>query len=77
MDHFNADSFPSNICINFSSGNTVDLNTKEIFRRKITSKDWSNLQFTLLFSCAYDLIDSVDTSACRITTLVTLLDQSV
>ena len=58
MDQLTVDASPTNLCLDFSSGKTVDLKIKEIGRRRIPSRDLSNLHFPPSFYCAYNDLDS-------------------
>ena len=50
IDHLTADDSPTKLYLEFSSGDTVDLDMKEICRRRIPSKDFSNSNFLPSFS---------------------------
>ena len=67
--------YPTKTCLEFSSGDTVDLEMKEISRRHIPYRDMSNSHFPLIFSCAYEFLASSDTSSFRSTAPVPSLDQ--
>ena len=69
--------YPTKLCLELSSGNTIDLEIKEIGGRCIPSRDLSNSHFLLSFSVAYDFITSYETSNCRSTTPISSLDQSI
>ena len=60
MAHITADDSPKNIYLDFSSGDTVDTETKEIGRRWITSRDLSNSQFPPEFYCDSKFIASTE-----------------
>ena len=77
IDHLTAATSPTNLCLDFSSGDTVDIEMKDIGHRRIPYRDLSNSHFPPSFYCAYDFIASSDTSACRITATIPSLYQSV
>ena len=77
MAHLTAFSFPAELCIDFYSGNTVDLDMKDIGRRRITSRELTNSHFPTSFSCACDLLSLSETSTFRSTDTIPYLDQSV
>ena len=61
----------------FSSGNNVDLDMKEIGHRRIPSRDFSNSHFSPAFYCASDFIAFYEKYACKITAPIPSLDQYV
>ena len=63
MSHLTATASPTKLCLEFSSGDTVDLEMKDIGRRRIPSRDLSNSHFPPSFSCASDFLASSDKSA--------------
>ena len=63
MTHLTVAASPTKPYIDFSGGNTVDLDMKEIGCRRITSRDLSNSHFPTSFSCASDFLAYTDTSA--------------
>ena len=67
MAHLTEADSPTKLCLDFYSGETVYLDMKDIGRRRTTYIDFSNSHFPLSFSCAYDLLASSETSACRST----------
>ena len=75
--HLTADTSPTKLCLDFSSGDTFDLEMKEIGRRRIHSREFSNSQFTLYFYFDSDFIASYETYACRRTAPIKSLDQSI
>ena len=77
MAHINAAASPTKLCLDFYSGDTIDIKMKEIGPRCIPSRDLSNSHFSPEFLCAYDFIASTDPSACRSNPLIPSLDQSV
>ena len=54
--HLTAATYTKNICLDFSSANTVDLEVKEIGRRCIPSSNLSNSHFLPSFYCASDFL---------------------
>ena len=74
MAHITADDSPKNICLKFYNGSTVDLDMKEIGRRRIPSRDLQNSHFPPAFYYAYDFIDSSETSDCRSNSPIPSLD---
>ena len=68
---------PTKVYLEFSSGDSNDIEMKEIVRRPIPSRDLSNLHFPPYFSCDSDFIASAKSSACRITITIPSLDQYV
>ena len=76
MSQLTADASPKKLCLEFSSGYTVDLEMKEIGRRRIPSRDLSNSQFPPAFSCASDFLDSSETSDYKSTDPIPYLEQS-
>ena len=77
MAHLNVSEYPTKLSLDFSSGDTVDLEMKEIGRRPITSRYLFNSQFSLHFFCAYDFLASAYSSDCRSTAPIAPLDQSI
>ena len=75
--HLNAATSPTKICLDFSSGDTVDIEMKDIGRKRIPSRDLSNSQFLASFSYASGFIASSETSSCRIASLIPYLDQYI
>ena len=39
MEHLTVDDSPTKLCLEFSSGDNVDIDMKDIGRRRITSRD--------------------------------------
>ena len=76
MAHFTADASPAKVYLELYSVDTIDLQMKEIGRRRIF-RDLSSSHFLPDFSCTSDFLASAESSACRITTSIQLLDQSV
>ena len=77
MAHLTEAAYPTKLCLDFYSGNTVYLEMKDISRRHINSRDFSNSHFPPSFSCASDFLASYETSACKRTSTIPSLDQSV
>ena len=77
MAHLTAAAFPTNLCLDFYIGDTVDIGMKDIGRRRIPSRDLSNSHFLPSFSCASDFIAPSETSYYRSTDTIPSLDQSV
>ena len=69
--------YTTKLCLEFSSGDTVDIEMKEIGRIWITSRDLSNSHFTSYFSCASDFIASYKKSSCISTDPIPSLEESV
>ena len=63
MAHLTAAASPKNLHLDFFSGDTVNLEMKEISRRHIPSRDFPNSHLPPYFSCASDFLDSSETSA--------------
>ena len=76
MAQLTVDDPPTNLCLDFSRGDTVDLDMKEIGHRRITSRDFSDSQFPPSFSCVSDFLSSNDASTCRSTNLIPSLEHS-
>ena len=62
MAYLTADDSPTNTCLNVSSSYTVNIDKKQICRRRITSREFSNSHFPPSFSCAYEFLASTDSS---------------
>ena len=77
MAQLTAAASPKNICLDFYSGNTVDIDMKEIGRRRIPSRYLSNSHFLPDFSCTSDFLASSHKSACKSTAPIPSLEQSV
>ena len=77
MSHLAAAVSPTKVCLEFSSGDTVDLEMKEIGCRHITSRDLSNSQFPPAFYYAYNFIPSYETSECKRTAPIPSLGHSI
>ena len=77
MDHLTTATSPTKSLLELSSGDTVDIEIKEIGRKRIHSRDSSNSHFKQAFYCASKFIDSTESYACRRNTPMTYLDQSV
>ena len=60
MAHLTADDSPRKLCIAFSSGDTVDIEMKEIGRGRIPSREFSNPHFSPAFSCDSEFIASTE-----------------
>ena len=65
------------LCIEFPGGDTIDLDIKDIGRRRIPSRDLSNSHLLTSFYCASDFIASSDTSSGISTSPIPSLDQDV
>ena len=77
MAHLNAAVSPENICLDFSCGDTVDIEMKEIGRRRIPSRDLSDSHFPLSLYCASDSFAYSESSSCKSTSPIPYLDDSV
>ena len=77
MAHLTAYFFSTKLFLDFYSDNTVDIEIKEIGRRRIPSRYLSNSHFLPDFSCTSDFLASSHTSACKSTAPIPYLDQSV
>ena len=77
MTHLNAADSPTKLCIEFYSGNTVDLETKGICCSCIPSKDLSNSHTPPYFYCDSEFLASTESSACRSTSSIPYLGQTV
>ena len=66
MAHLTAADYPTKLFLEFSSGDTVDLNRKKIVRRSIPSSYFSNSHFPPSFYCAYDFLVSTESYSCII-----------
>ena len=77
MVQINADASPKNICLEFFNFNTVDLEMKEIGRRRITSRYLSKSHLTLFFYFASEFIASAESYSYRSPTPIISLNQSV
>ena len=77
VDHLTVAASTTDICLDFSSGDTVDLEMKENGCRRIPSREFSNSHFPQSFSYASNFIDSSETSTCRTTDTIKYFDQSV
>ena len=76
MSHLTAASYPTNTCLEFYSGDTVDIEMKDIGSGRINSRDSSNSQFLPYFSCAFEYLASYETYACRSTAPIISLHHS-
>ena len=77
VTHLTEAASPTKLCIDFYSGDTVDIEMKDIDRRRIPSRDLSNSHFLLDFFCVSDCIASYDTFDYRSTATIPSLDHSV
>ena len=77
MAHLTSADSPTKLCIEFSSGNTVYLDMKEIGRRRIPSRELSNSHFPPYFYCSSAFLPYTGKSPCIITTPIPSLDQYV
>ena len=75
--HLTSDASPTKLCLDFSSGKTVDLEMKDIGRRWILYIELSNSHFLTSFYCASSFIASSVTSSCRSTFHIPYLDQYI
>ena len=64
MAHLTLSASPTKMCLDFSSGNTVDIDMKDIGRRRIISRDFPNSHFSSSFYFSSDFIASAETYAC-------------
>ena len=77
MSHLTAYASPTKLCLDFHSGDNVDIDMKEISHRLITSRNLSNSKFLPSFSCDYDFLASSEKSACKSTAPIPSLDHYV
>ena len=66
VTHLTADASPTKLCLEFSSGDTIDLKMNEIGHRRIISRHLKNSHFPLSFYCASDFLVSDDSSYWKI-----------
>ena len=77
MDHLTETASPTKLCIEFSSDDTVDTKMKEIGNRRIPFRDLPNSHFKMSFYFDSYFLVSSEKSACRSTTTIPYLDQSI
>ena len=77
MAHITEAISTTKLCPDFSSGDNVDIEMEYIGCRSIPSRDLSNSHFLLYFSCASNFLASYEIYACRSTSPIPSLDQSV
>ena len=77
MEHLTVDDSPTKLCLEFSCGDTVDIDIKKVGHRCIPSRYLSNLHFSLSFSCASNFIASIDSYDCIIPYPIPSLDQYI
>ena len=73
MDHLTASASTKYICLEFSRGDTIDIEMKDIGCRSIPSRDLSNSKFPPAFYFVSNFIASTDSSACRSTSPIPYL----
>ena len=73
IDHINASAFNKNICLDFSSGEAIVIQMKEIGNNRITHRELSNSHFPTYISCDSLFIDSNEFSDFRMTATMLLL----
>ena len=62
MAHLNTADSPTKLCLDIISGDTVDIEMKEIGRRHFPFRDVSNQHFLPVFSFAYIFLASTESS---------------
>ena len=77
MAHITVADSTTKIYLHFYIVDTVDVEMKEIGRRRIPSRDLSNSHLTLYFYCTSNFLASAETSDSRCTARITSLDQSI
>ena len=77
MSQLTAAAPPTKLCLEFSSGDTVAIEMKDIGKRRIPSRDLSNSNFLPSFYFASYFLSSSDTSSFKSTAPISSLDQSV
>ena len=77
MGNLTSAASPTRLCLEFSSGDAVDIEMKEIGCRQIPSRELSNSNFPPSLCCDSEFIYSIESSDYRNTAPVISLDQYI